>query len=73
MRDICRREHKINEPSFADINKIAAQTIAGITCSLRLPCGPAHSNMRKVSINLIPFPRMHFFVTSMWPWNKIKA
>jgi hypothetical protein len=50
-----------------------AQTMAGVTCSLRLPTGQIHSNMKKVSINLTPYPRMHFFVASLWPWNNLKV
>ena len=36
---------------------------AGITCCLRFP-GQLNSDLRKLAVNLIPFPRLHFFMVS---------
>ena len=36
-------------------------TCAGITCCLRFP-GQLNSDLRKLAVNLIPFPRLHFFM-----------
>src|SRR5690348_12292851 len=38
----------------------------GITCCLRFP-GQLNSDLRKLAVNLIPFPRLHFFMTGFAP------
>ena len=39
---------------------------AGITCCLRFP-GQLNSDLRKLAVNLIPFPRLHFFMVGFAP------
>merc|ERR1712134_47687 len=41
-------------------------TISGVTCCLRFP-GQLNSDLRKLAVNLIPFPRLHFFMTGFAP------
>merc|ERR1740139_267837 len=36
------------------------------TCCLRFP-GQLNSDLRKLAVNLIPFPRLHFFMTGFAP------
>lgn len=38
----------------------------GITCCLRFP-GQLNSDLRKLAVNLIPFPRLHFFMVGFAP------
>ena len=38
----------------------------GITCCLRFP-GQLNSDLRKLAVNLIPFPRLHFFMVGFTP------
>lgn len=45
--------------------------MSGTTSSLRFP-GQLNSDLRKLAVNLIPFPRMHFFITSHSPLDSIK-
>ena len=40
--------------------------MAGVTCSLRFP-GQLNSDLRKLGVNLIPFPRLHFFQIGFAP------
>lgn len=40
--------------------------MAGTTCTLRFP-GQLNSDLRKLCVNLIPFPRLHFFSTAFAP------
>jgi tubulin beta len=40
--------------------------MSGVTCSLRFP-GQLNADLRKLAVNLIPFPRMHFFVGALAP------
>ena len=40
--------------------------MSGTTSSLRFP-GQLNSSLRKLSVNLVPFPRLHFFTTAFAP------
>ncbi|KAK8640421.1 hypothetical protein V6N13_008175 [Hibiscus sabdariffa] len=54
LYDICFRTLKLTTPSFGDLNHLIFATMSGVTCCLRFPG----------QLNLIPFPRLHFFM--MW-------
>lgn len=36
--------------------------MAGVTTTLRFP-GQLNSDLRKLAVNMVPFPRLHFFLT----------
>jgi len=40
--------------------------MAGVTCSLRFP-GKLNGDLRKLGVNLVAFPRLHFFLISQAP------
>merc|ERR1712019_165590 len=40
--------------------------MGGVTCCLRFP-GQLNCDLRKIAVNLIPFPRLHFFMTGFAP------
>ncbi len=40
--------------------------MSGVTCSLRFP-GQLNSDLRKIATNLVPFPRLHFFMAGFAP------
>jgi len=40
--------------------------MSGITCCLRFP-GQLNSDLRKLAVNLVPFPRLHFFLVGFAP------
>jgi tubulin beta len=40
--------------------------MTGISASLRFP-GQLNSDLRKLAVNLVPFPRLHFFMTGFSP------
>uniref|UniRef100_A0A7I4DRU6 Tubulin beta chain n=1 Tax=Physcomitrium patens TaxID=3218 RepID=A0A7I4DRU6_PHYPA len=61
LYDICFRTLKLITPSFGDLNHLISATMSGITCCLRFP-GQLNSDLRKLAVNLIPFPRLHFFM-----------
>ena len=48
------------------MNKLVASAISGVTCCLRFP-GDVNSDLRKLATNLIPFPRVHFFMINYSP------
>jgi len=66
LYDICFRTLKLTSPSYGDLNHLVSQVMSGVTCSLRFP-GQLNSDLRKLAVNLIPFPRLHFFLVSYAP------
>merc|ERR1711970_1203479 len=45
---------------------MGSSVMAGVTCCLRFP-GQLNSDLRKLGVNLIPFPRLHFFQIGFAP------
>jgi tubulin beta len=66
LHDICERSLKLQTVSFSDMNNLVSNVMSGITCSLRFP-GQLNSDLRKLAVNLIPFPRLHFFLVGTAP------
>ncbi|KAE8727692.1 Tubulin beta-1 chain [Hibiscus syriacus] len=66
LYDICFRTLKLSNPSFGDLNHLISATMSGVTCCLRFP-GQLNSDLRKLAVNLIPFPRLHFFMVGFAP------
>ena len=66
LYDICFRTLKLTQPTFGDLNHLVSAAMSGITCSLRFP-GQLNSDLRKVATNLVPFPRLHFFMAGFSP------
>merc|ERR1712228_613830 len=57
---------KQNEPKYSELNLLIARIQCGITSSLRFP-GKLNGDLRKLGVNLVPFPRLHFFLVSQAP------
>merc|ERR1712196_538525 len=66
LYDICFRTLKLTTPTFGDLNHLVCAVMSGITCSLRFP-GQLNADLRKIGVNLIPFPRLHFFMCGFAP------
>ena len=66
LHRLCQNALNIKTPTFDDMNNLVSRTMAGVTACLRYP-GQLNSDLRKLAVNLIPFPRMHFFLTSYAP------
>merc|ERR1711998_634960 len=66
LYDICFTTLKVSKPQFKDLNSLVATAIAGTTACLRFP-GQLNSDLRKLGVNLIPSPRLHFFFTGFTP------
>merc|ERR1711933_483448 len=66
LYDICFRTLKLTTPTYGDLNHFVSAAMSGITCCLRFP-GQLNSDLRKLAINLIPFPRLHFFMCGFAP------
>lgn len=63
FNNLCSKKLKIQNPTYKDINSLMASTMSTITCPLRFPVD-MNSSLRRLCINLVPFPRLHFIMTS---------
>lgn len=63
---------KLGTPTYGDLNHIVALAMSGITTSLRFP-GQLNADMRKLAVNMVPFPRLHFFVPGFAPLTAIAS
>jgi tubulin beta len=66
LYSICKRSLKIEAPTYNDLNHLVSMTMSGITTCLRFP-GQLNADLRKLAVNMVPFPRLHFFVTGFAP------
>merc|ERR1719379_2863498 len=66
LYDICFRTLKLSNPTFRDLNHLISAVMSGITCCLRFP-GQLNADLRKLAVNLVPFPRLHFFMVGFAP------
>jgi len=63
---------KLKSPTYDELNKLIAQVTCGITASIRFP-GLLNGDLRKLGVNLVPFPRLHFFLVSNAPLQAAAA
>jgi len=66
LYDICFRTLKLTTPTYGDLNHLVSAGMSGVTCSIRFP-GQLNSDLRKLATNLVPFPRLHFFMIGFAP------
>lgn len=64
--DICTRTLKLEKPVYSDLNHLISLTLSGVTTSFRFP-GQLNADLRKLAVNMVPFPRLHFFVPGFAP------
>ncbi|XP_015118753.1 tubulin beta chain [Diachasma alloeum] len=66
LHEICTRTLKLIKPSYGDTNHLVAICMAGVTTCLRFP-GQLNADLRKILVNMVPFPRLHFFAPGYAP------
>uniref|UniRef100_A0A6J0UPE5 Tubulin beta chain n=1 Tax=Pogona vitticeps TaxID=103695 RepID=A0A6J0UPE5_9SAUR len=66
LYDICFRTLKLRSPTYGDLNHLVSLTMSGVTTSLRFP-GQLNADLRKLAVNMVPFPRLHFFMPGFAP------
>jgi tubulin beta len=66
LYDICQRTLKLHTPTYADLNHLVSTVMSGLTTCLRYP-GQLNSDLRKLAVNMVPFPRLHFFSVGFAP------
>ena len=73
LLSIVNNRLKIKSPTYSELNWVTSLAMANVTVPYRFlldtPC-ESHENitMRRIGINLIPFPRLHFTVMSTTPF-----
>nr|XP_057937425.1 tubulin beta chain-like isoform X2 [Doryrhamphus excisus] len=63
---ICFRTLKLRTPTYGDLNHLVSFTMSGVTTCLRFP-GQLNADLRKLAVNMVPFPRLHFFMPGFAP------
>ncbi|KAF4014704.1 hypothetical protein G4228_006490 [Cervus hanglu yarkandensis] len=66
LYDICFRTLKLTTPTYGDLNHLVSATMSGVTTCLRFP-GQLNADLRKLAVNMVPFPRLHFFMPGFAP------
>ena len=64
--DICRRSSDIERPTYTNLNRLIAQVISSLTASLRFD-GALNVDVTEFQTNLVPYPRIHFMLSSYAP------
>jgi len=64
--DICRRSLGIEKPTYTNLNRLIAQVISSLTASLRFD-GALNVDINEFQTNLVPYPRIHFMLSSYAP------
>lgn len=66
LYDICFRTLKLTNPTYGDLNHLVSAVMSGVTTCLRFP-GQLNADLRKLAVNMVPFPRLHFFMAGFAP------
>lgn len=64
--DICYNTLRVNHPTHGDLNHLISMTMSGITTCFRFP-GQLNTDLRKLMVNMCPFPSLHFFIPGFAP------
>ena len=56
----------MSSPTYGDLNHLVSITMSGVTTCLRFP-GQLNADLRKLAVNMVPFPRLHFFMPGFAP------
>merc|ERR1719261_2448443 len=64
--DVCRRCLDIERPTYTNLNRIVAQICSSLTASLHFD-GALNVDITEFQTNLVPYPRIHFVVSSYAP------
>ena len=66
LYDVCRRNLDIERPTYTNLNRLFAQVASSLTASLRFD-GALNVDITEFQTNLVPYPRIHFMLTSYAP------
>eukprot|EP01017_Pseudomicrothorax_dubius_P035072 TRINITY_DN4871_c0_g1_i1.p1 TRINITY_DN4871_c0_g1~~TRINITY_DN4871_c0_g1_i1.p1 ORF type:complete len:446 (-),score=100.99 TRINITY_DN4871_c0_g1_i1:13-1350(-) len=63
---LCQRGLDLERPTYSNLNSLIAQVMSSMTASLRFE-GFLNIDMCEFQTNLVPYPRIHFMLTSFAP------
>lgn len=63
---ICHKNLGAERPGYNDLNRLLAQVISSLTTSLRFD-GSLNMDINEFQTNLVPYPRIHFMLSSYAP------
>jgi len=63
---IAQKSLDIERPTYNNLNRLVAQVISSLTASLRFS-GALNMDISEFQTNLVPFPRIHFMLSSYAP------
>jgi len=66
LYDVCRQGLGMERPTYTNLNRLIAQVISSLTASLRFD-GALNVDVNEFQTNLVPYPRIHFMLTSYAP------
>ncbi|CAK9024426.1 unnamed protein product [Durusdinium trenchii] len=66
LSEICQKALEQDMPKMADLNRVVALCMSGITSCLRYT-GPLNADLRKLQTNLVPFKNAHFLISGLAP------
>merc|ERR1712159_565796 len=66
LYDVCRRNLDIERPTYTNLNRLLGQVSSSLTASLRF-YGALNVDITEFQTNLVPYPRIHFMLTSYAP------
>uniref|UniRef100_A0A7S3XCL1 Tubulin alpha chain n=1 Tax=Picocystis salinarum TaxID=88271 RepID=A0A7S3XCL1_9CHLO len=64
--DICKSNLELSRPNYTNLNRLLCQVISSMTASLRFD-GQLNVDINEFQTNLVPYPRIHFMLTSFAP------
>jgi tubulin alpha len=64
--DICKKSLDIDRPTYTNLNRLVSQVISSLTASLRFS-GALNVDITEFQTNLVPYPRIHFMLSSYAP------
>eukprot|EP00923_Selenidium_pygospionis_P040196 GHVN01069545.1.p1 GENE.GHVN01069545.1~~GHVN01069545.1.p1 ORF type:complete len:458 (+),score=35.90 GHVN01069545.1:2433-3806(+) len=64
--DIVAQTLKLYSPTYTNLNRIISQVASSLTCSLRYG-GALNCDLTEFQTNIVPYPRIHFTLTSYAP------
>merc|ERR1711980_36639 len=59
-----------SDADFKKMNALIAKVCSGVSCPLRFQ-GSINADLRKLGTNLVPFPRLHFFMIGESPLEEV--
>lgn len=64
--EICKKNLDVERPTYTNLNRMVCQVISSLTASLRFS-GALNMDINEFQTNLVPYPRIHFMLSSYAP------